>query len=97
MEPTWISPLYGSAAIIAKTVVKTVNSLSNMLLWGWLPPVEHRAQHDQNISYRNQSENRAGTSSQQSVIVMIALLTTECNLPRAAHFTTVLQSLQRQL
>jgi hypothetical protein len=61
---TWIRPLHGSAAIIAKTVVKTVDSLSKMLLWGWLPPVEHRAQHDdQNISYRNQSENRAGTSS----------------------------------
>jgi hypothetical protein len=25
--------------------VKTVDGLSNMLLWGWLPPVEHRAQH----------------------------------------------------
>jgi hypothetical protein len=45
MELTWIRPLHGSAAIIAKTVVKTVDGLSNMLLWGWLPPVEHRAQH----------------------------------------------------
>jgi hypothetical protein len=45
MELTWIRPLHGSAAIIAKTVVKTVDGLSNMLLWGWLPPVEHRAEH----------------------------------------------------
>jgi hypothetical protein len=63
MELTWIRPLHGSAASIAKTVVKTVDGLSKMLLWGWLPTVEHRAQHDQNISYRNQSESRAGTSS----------------------------------
>jgi hypothetical protein len=61
MEFTWIRPLHaGSAAIIAKTVVKTVNGLSKMLLWGWLPLVEHRAQHDQNISYRNQSEIEQG-------------------------------------
>jgi hypothetical protein len=95
MELTWSHPLHGSAAIIAKTVVKTVDGLGNMLLCGWLSPVEHRAQHDKNISCRNQSENRAGTSSQQNVI-MIALKTTEWNLPRAAHFTTVLRSLQRQ-
>jgi hypothetical protein len=43
MELTWILPLHASAAIIAKTVVKTVDGLSKMLLWGWLPPVEHRA------------------------------------------------------
>jgi hypothetical protein len=47
MELTWIRPLHGSAAIIVKTVVKTVDGMSNMLLWGWLPPVEYRAQHDQ--------------------------------------------------
>jgi hypothetical protein len=63
MELTWIHPLHGSAAILAKTVVKRVDGLSNMLLRGWLPPVEHRVQHDQDILYRNQSENRAGTSS----------------------------------
>jgi hypothetical protein len=63
MELTWIRPLHGSAAIIANIVVETVDGLSKMLLWGWLPTVKHRAQHDQNISYRNQSENRAGTSS----------------------------------
>jgi hypothetical protein len=59
MELTWIRPLHGSAAIITKTVVKTVDGLSKMLLWGWLPPVEHRAQHDQSISYRNQPDNSA--------------------------------------
>jgi hypothetical protein len=63
MVLTWSRPLLGSAAIIAKTVVKMVDGLSTMLLLGCLPPVEHRAQNDQNISCRNQSENRAGTSS----------------------------------
>jgi hypothetical protein len=66
MELTWIRPLHGSAVIIAKTVVKTVDGLSKMLLWGWLPLVEHRAQHDKKISYRNQSENQAGTSNNQT-------------------------------
>jgi hypothetical protein len=31
MELTWIRPLHGSAAIIAKTVVKTLDGLSKML------------------------------------------------------------------
>jgi hypothetical protein len=60
MELTWSHPLHGSVEIIAKTVVKTVGGLSNMLL-GWLPPVGHRAQHDQNIWCRNQSEIQAAT------------------------------------
>ena len=62
MELTWSHPLHGSVEIIAKTVEKTVGGLSNMLL-GWLPLVGHRAEHDQNISCRNQYESRAGTSS----------------------------------
>jgi hypothetical protein len=33
MQLTWIRPLHGSAAIITKTVVKTVDGLSKMLLW----------------------------------------------------------------
>jgi hypothetical protein len=34
MELTWIRPLHGSAVIIAKTVVKTVDGLSKMMPWG---------------------------------------------------------------
>jgi hypothetical protein len=54
MELAWSCPLHSSAAIITKTVVKMVDGLGSTLLLGWLPPVGHRAQHDQDILYRNQ-------------------------------------------
>ena len=74
MELTWSCPLHGSVLIVAKADVKRP------------PPGRHRAQYDQHISCRNQSERDLKLAKRHHAN---RIINHGMDLPRAraAHFT----------